>query len=281
MDRIYTMIGLSNNEYQAESWLDLQEFIFDNKDSKTDRFRSNFAYRGVADSTWGLETSIQRIGTQPSIIEKHLMRNFKRYSSADILAENYNIWDWIALGQHHGLPTRLLDWTFSPNVALHFMTERQEHYDRDGALWMVNFEECLQYLPDILQREIKGEGAFTFSSEQLSNTIGKTIDEINAFASSDAFVFFEPLSIDSRIINQYALFSFTIVPDTNMTSWLYNHPSVFKKIIVPSSLKWEIRDKLDQANITERIIYPGLDGISKWLTRWYTEKNAGKRWNVS
>lgn len=274
------MKKLSSNDYEAESWIDLQEFIFNEKDQKVDRFRSNYAYRGVADADWGLETSIQRIGTMPSEMEKHLIRNFKRYSSTDVLVENYNIWDWIALAQHHGLPTRLLDWTFSPNVALHFMTEKLEDYNKNGALWMVNFAECINLLPNVLKQKIKKEGSFTFSSEQLNRTIGKTVDEIYVFSklNSDAFVFFEPLSIDSRIINQYALFSFTLMPDTSMSSWLYDHPSLYKKIIVPSALKWEIRDKLDQANITERIIYPGLDGISKWLKRWYTEKNEGIRW---
>jgi len=44
-----------------------------------------------------------------------------------------------------------------------------------------------------------------------------------------------------------------------------------KKIIIPRHLKLEFRDKLDQLNINERIIYPGLDGLSKWLTRNYSK----------
>lgn len=87
-------------------------------------------------------------------------------------------------------------------------------------------------------------------------------------------------SIDDRIISQFALSSFLLDPDSNKNEYLQNRPSLYKKLIIPADLKWEIRDKLDQANISERIIYPGLEGLSKWLKRWHFEKDEEKRWTL-
>lgn len=275
------MIKINENEFKAESWNDLQTFLFDVYEEDKDRFRSTFAYRGVSDKKYGLETSIQRIGRKPSTVENHLVRNFQKYSPINTLIDDYNnIWNWISLGQHHGLPTRFLDWTFSPNVALHFMTDDITTFNNDGVIWMVDFVEIKKHLPIDLQSKLEEQNTLSFTSFELEKFIGNSIDAITKYEEEhgNALLFFEPPSIDDRIVNQFAMFSFMLNPNSNKELWLKKHPHLYKRIIIPSSLKWEIRDKLDQSNITERIIYPGLDGISKWLNRWYREKDETKKW---
>jgi hypothetical protein len=277
------MIVLSDNEFRVESWDELQSYLFNVYESDKDRFRSKYAYRGVSDKNYGLETSIQRIGRLPSQVENHLIRNFQKYSPINTLVDDYNnIWNWISLGQHHGLPTRLLDWTFSPNVALHFLTDDINTFSKDGLIWIVDFVETKNHLPSDLQKKLNEQKTLSFTSVELKEYIGNSIKEIENYEmnNGNALLFFEPPSIDDRIVNQFALFSFMLDPNSDKKSWLESNKHLYKRIIIPATLKWEIRDKLDQSNITERIIYPGLDGISKWLGRWYREKSDAKKWRL-
>ena len=80
------------------------------------------------------------------------------------------------------------------------------------------------------------------------------------------------LAFDDRIVNQFALFSVMSKPTATLDEWLPNHPEIWRQVVMPAELKWEIRDKLDQANITERVLFPGLDGLSRWLKRQYSRK---------
>jgi hypothetical protein len=85
-------------------------------------------------------------------------------------------------------------------------------------------------------------------------------------------LFFEPPSLDERIVNQFAFFSIMTDPIAILDDWLVKHPDLYRRIIIPAELKWEVRDKLDQANITERVLFPGIDGLASWLKRHYQPK---------
>ena len=99
-------------------------------------------------------------------------------------------------------------------------------------------------------------------------------DHRTALADDDYVLFLEPPSLNERIVNQYALFSLMSRPETRLDDWLESRPQLSRRLVIPAELKWEVRDKLDQANITERVLFPGLDGLSRWLTRYYAPRGT-------
>lgn len=172
----------------------------------------------------------------------------------------------MALAQHHGLPTRLLDWTLSPFVALHFLTAQSQYSTVAGAIWRVDIFAAKEYLPPPLKTILDREGTPTFTAAMLDQGAA-TLEQFEALSESPFLAFLEPPSLDARIINQYALFSIMPSPLSRPDEWLQSHPELSTRIIVSPELKMEIRDKLDQLNITERMLFPGLDGLSAWLRR--------------
>lgn len=261
-------------EQHVSTWQELEEALFANTwNPAIRRFRSTFAYRGLAVDSYPLKNSLSRLGVPYPMMERNLIKQFKKYSHPDIVDRDTE-WHWISVAQHHGLPTRLLDWTYSPFVALHFATSELEKYSEDGAVWKVNFSDVHKLLQRAQTSSLDALGARIFSVDALSETIADldSLDRLKA-PDFDIAVFFEPPSIDQRIVSQFAYFSVLSDPFLSMDDWLAN-PRIMakveaKKIIFPSSLKWEIRDKLDQSNITERILMPGLDGLCAWLRRHY------------
>lgn len=105
----------------SQTWLDFLDFA----SAKAD---GTWLFRGHADAAFDL---VPAIGRQPSASayrladEKILFEDFvleaKRYLDADGFTEL----EWLALAKHHGLPTRLFDWSTNPLVAAWFATENE------------------------------------------------------------------------------------------------------------------------------------------------------------
>lgn len=259
------------NEVVVRTWNELQQELYrDSWNAEIGRFRSRCAFRGLSDAGYRLETTLMRLGGKYAELENHLLRNFKKYAHRDVVSGN-SIWHWLAVAQHFGLPTRLLDWTYSPFCALHFATSDLDKFDTDAIVWAINYVGAHQLLPSNLKLQLEREGANVFTVEMLSQSV-ETLQELDRLDEGPFVLFFEPPSIDDRIANQYAFFSVMSDPLSLLDDWIEQHPAVCRKIIIPAALKWEIRDKLDQANITERVLFPGLDGLSKWLTRHYSPR---------
>ncbi|MDD1777554.1 MAG: FRG domain-containing protein [Candidatus Helarchaeota archaeon] len=269
------------NEIMVTGWNDLHDILFkDWLNPKLGRYRAPHAFRGLSDANYQLQTTLMRLGGPYPKLEPHLLVNFRRYSGIEHVKYD-SMWHWMSLGQHYGLPTRLLDWTYSPLIAMHFATADTQKFNVDGAIWVVDFSKTRAFLPNLLKDVAEEIDSPVFTIEALENAItGDTrtlnnlqeaLKNLKSLSTSEFVAVMEPPSIDDRIRNQVGLFSFMSAPDICLDDWLAKQPTpgLWRKIIIPASLKGEIRDKLDQSNISERTLFPGLDGVSKWLARHF------------
>ncbi|UQN09716.1 FRG domain-containing protein [Deinococcus sp. QL22] len=267
-------------EIRVTSWTHLLDVLYaDGWNSSLRRHRSPYVFRGSHNASFTLQTSLQRLGGDPAETERHLLRNFRKYAHQESVRGD-TVWDWLALGQHHGLPTRLVDFTYSPLVALHFATRMPSQFTHDGAIWRVNPARVHGRLPTPLRDALADEGSQVFTVEMLQSVMSlrgtaasfsaAPLSELAALSDTPFLTFLEPPSLDARIIQQFALFALPSTPELQVEAWLEAQPHAALKITIPADLKWQIRDHLDQANITERTLFPGLAGLAHWLTLYYT-----------
>ena len=236
------------------------------------RHRNLFIYRGQPDASFRIVTSLQRnCKDKKKELEFSILSNFTKYAALEEPTVERSVWHQLILGQHHGLPTRLLDWSYSPLIALHFaLTEENlEDMDRhDCVVWRIDIDELHQMLPEKYRKIERHSRTTVFSVEMLEEACG-SLAQYDEDMGGKSMVVIEPPSVDPRIANQYSFFS--VVPDemTDVERFLDENTSRTVRYLIRKELRWQLRDVLDHQNINERLIYPGLDGIAKWLGRHY------------
>jgi len=104
-------------------------------------------FRGQSVASWGLVPGLYRERSQNVVeqknrsqLEQRLLSQFKREARPYLNIEPVNDWEWLALAQHYGLPTRFLDWTQSPLVALYFALEGEEYFN--SSVWCIRPPEA-------------------------------------------------------------------------------------------------------------------------------------------
>ena len=252
------------------SWREFDDAIAaaDARGDRRQRAHSSLVFRGLARSSYSNRSSLARLVGGAVQLEPHLIRNFRKYAHRE--RPGPALWDWLSLAQHHGLPTRLIDWTFSPLVAAHFATATSDGVE--AVVWAVDCAAAHRLLPPALRSALEDEGATVFTTELLAQH-APTLQQFDALAGPDPFVlFFEPPSLDDRIVNQSAVLSAMSDPECGMDDWLDDNPDVWHAWRITPEAKVEIRERLDQANVNERVLLPGLDGLAAWLRRYYAPR---------
>jgi hypothetical protein len=242
-------------------------------DPRTGRRRDSGVYRGDPDSSWPLLTSLDKLGGagtphSKADLEEHILRNFIRYSRPYFSTPPINEWEVLVTAQHHGLPTRLLDWTYSPLVAAHFATV-DSGLDSDRVVWRLDWKSvhrCFR-LPELalpiqdLEGILGGDRPMTPWALFSGSPGGKQ------FACM-----FEPPSLNQRIVAQSA--TFTICSDKcqafDRFLEAHNLGSALTKFIIPAGEAARFRDQLDLVSVDERRLFPDLDGVAAEMRRYYS-----------
>ena len=239
-------------------------------DATLKRNRSPFLFRGLPNVDYKLTTSLRwNCKEKAAELEPSILRNFAKYAATT--SPLNSCWEQMVIGQHHGLPTRLMDWTYSPLAALHFATSGEDitMMDRhDAVVWAVDITEMNALLPARYQEVLHQEHAYLFTIDMLKQ-VAKDLDTYDSDMGQDSIVLLEPPSIDQRIINQYSYFS--VIPSgiKDIETFLDEKTTRTVKYILNKEIRWQIRDVLDQCNVNERTVYPGLDGLASWIKRHY------------
>ena len=239
------------------------------------RNRSSYLYRGMPDSSYRMVTSLSRCckGLQKTL-EPAILNNFAKYAVREDFTVVQSVWTQMISGQHNGLPTRLLDWSHSALVALHFaMTEENlaEMDAHDCVVWRIDMNEQINHLPEKYRLAIGREQTTLFSVGMLAK-LAPTLDQYDEDMGDHSMVIIEPPSTNNRIIMQYSFFSVIPSEMTDIETFLDHHTRNTVKYVIDKNLRWRVRDMLDSLNISERLFFPGLDGLSKWIARHYYVK---------
>lgn len=229
-------------------------------------------FRGINNQEYELSSSLHRnCNANRNFAETRLLQNFKKYALSMEPHVCDSIWSTMIIAQHHGLPTRLLDFSSSPLMALHFALI--DNKNSDAAVWAINLSKIhSDLLPEKYKTILNKNNAFAFTIEMLENI---TIEEYNNDMNGEHFLIIEPPSIDIRIINQGSLFA--VLPDKldPLDAFLKNslEKNIAVKYIIPKEKIHQFRVQLDEMNITERILFNDLDGVGRYLKRRYQRLN--------
>ena len=219
-------------EDQINSFTDLHKKI-ESYGTKT------IIYRGLKSKGFLLKPSLGRIDPPKSSKskesnEREILRLFKEKSLPFLDFMPTTNWDWLALGQHHGLPTRLMDWTRNPLVACYFAVE--EEWDEDSVIyayhnrWYISIE--------------KHPEPFEY------DRVGKFI----------------PRHLTRRITAQAGLFTIHPNPYEPFDS------DNIEKLIIPNGIRREMKKTLNKYGIDRYSLFPDLDGLASHI-KWLRSKN--------
>lgn len=245
-------------------------------------------FRGQSDSSWGLEPSLLRLLREMNVdnsshaleIESKGVAEFRKLAHlhSEHCAQHspHDLLFWWEMMQHYQAPTRLLDWTQSPYVALYFAVT--EHPKVDGAIFCMDAAR-LGWIQST-RRGRPGFENFDALKHLQSALVGEEYEVSMGLISC-------PKPTD-RMIAQQSEFTYSTellephdrTADTIVYGGVHGGEghTIFRKYVIPAELKLEMQARLFAMNMTASSLFPGLDGLGRSvqdrlrLTMWWANQ---------
>lgn len=270
-DRLFDNFVLTE---QASSWRECSEWLRE--------LQGSWCFRGQRESSWSLDTSLDRavkveysranssglFHLDREIEQRELVLRFQQQAHYHLgnLPAIDDSGGWLALMQHHGVPTRLLDWTMSPHVALYFAVA-DEPQEANSAVWGLD----LHWLHTNGRETLGSE-----PSTSLTDHVQTRTDHTNRLireTEMPVIVQIDPLAKSERMVAQQGLLLCKLFHQTWFSQILMTmmiHPDVsdqpvLRKLMVEKGLRIELLKRLREMNIHSASLFPGIDGVGKSL----------------
>lgn len=210
-------------------------------------------------------------------LEREVLETFRNHLITYVDHRPENDWELLSLAQHHGLPTRFIDWTTNPLVALYFSL-REKHEAESVKVYILNYKPKTYFdfvqesrkitpKPDSATVKISAIEPDPYSLESIQedeheengvgeNEGGKPIP--SPFDITDHVIFVPP-HVSERIKAQDGVLMAFPDPTKPLDS------SRYLEISIKTSARNEILKHLEKFGVFDRQLFPGLDGVAKWL----------------
>jgi hypothetical protein len=251
-----------------DSWLSYKLYVR--------QFSENWAFRGQASHHWVLNNAIERTdfithrkGIEPDFVAE-FQRGARNYLTRDETPGH--LIEWLALMQHHGAPTRLLDLTRSPFIAAYFAFEQcLVEENACIAIWGMNINYLKKRALEVLSQE------FGDYLEQRKNLIDEDLFEKIFLQNNKKLVFpVEPFRMNRRYSLQQSIFVSTGIAEVPLMEQLNflgeEMGKAVVKIEIPTEFKKEALRDLEQMNLYRASLFPDLDGYAISLRLRYDSR---------
>lgn len=222
-------------------------------------------YRGQSDESWELKPGVYRdefhVNNEQERLtkEQQLMQDFK-VQSASLLAGKTSDEDLYFLQQHYKMPTRLLDWSYTPLTALYFAVT--ETPNKDGALYMMDAYQ----LATTQHAEADTANGFRGTPTSSFPRFITALQTITHWKTMDNFPKYilpvRPYLTDKRLVLQKSCFTFHVPGKDTLTT---AHNSTVKKYLIPKSAKPGIKKELSLLGINDFTTYGDMESLAKTL----------------